>query len=165
MIVTLDEIERVHFQRVTFSTSTADMIIIFKDYKKPVVEIDAVKVTDMDKIKEWLDSIDLTFSESVACFDWKSLLENARTDPYFWKDVDDEGNPKPVGWDVVNDEYIQEQMGEKEDDDDNFSDEIHSSDLEEEDDESESMDEEEDESNDMSVDEEDYSDVLSLSDM
>lgn len=35
------------------------MIIIFKDYKKPVVEIDAIKVTDMDKIKEWLDSIDL----------------------------------------------------------------------------------------------------------
>ena len=57
--MTLDEIERVHFQRVTFTTTTADMIIIFKDYKKPVVEIDAIKVTDMDKIKEWLDSIDL----------------------------------------------------------------------------------------------------------
>lgn len=57
--MTLDEVEHVHFQRVNFSTSTVDMIIIFKDYKKPVVEIDAVKVTDMDKIKEWLDSIDL----------------------------------------------------------------------------------------------------------
>ena len=87
-------------------------------------------------------------------------------DPYFWKDVDEDGNPKPVGWDVVNDEYIQAQMGaQEEDDDDNFSDALHSSDLEEDDDESESMDEEEDESNEVSVDEEDYSDVLSLSDM
>ena len=92
------------------------------------------------------------------------MLENARTDPYFWKDVDEDGNPKPVGWDIVSDEYIQEQLGEKDDDDDNFSDDIHSSDLEEDDDESESMDEEEDES-DVSVDEEDYSDVISLSDM
>lgn len=48
-----------HFQRVTFRTSTADMIIIFKDYKKPVVEVDAVRVADMDKIKEWLDSINI----------------------------------------------------------------------------------------------------------
>lgn len=58
-MVTLDEIEHVHFQRVTFRTSTADMIIIFKDYKRPAVEIDAVKVSDMDKIKEWLDSINI----------------------------------------------------------------------------------------------------------
>lgn len=35
------------------------MIIIFKDYKKPVVEVDAVRVADMDKIKEWLDSINI----------------------------------------------------------------------------------------------------------
>ena len=70
-----------------------------------------------------------------------------------------------MGWDVVNDEYIQEQMGVQEEEDDNFSDALNSSDLEEEDDESESMDEEEDESQDASVDEEDYSDVLSLSDM
>ena len=57
--MTLDEIEHVHFQRVTFRTSTADMIIIFKDNKKPVVEVDAVRVADMDKIKEWLDSINI----------------------------------------------------------------------------------------------------------
>ena len=57
--MTLDEIEHVHFQRVTFRTSTADMIIIFKDYKKPVVEVDAVRVADKDKIKEWLDSINI----------------------------------------------------------------------------------------------------------
>ena len=57
--MTLDEIEHVHFQRVTFRTSTADMIIIFKDYKKPVVGVDAVRVADMDKIKEWLDSINI----------------------------------------------------------------------------------------------------------
>ena len=57
--MTLDEIEHVHFQRVMFRTSTADMIIIFKDYKKPVVEVDAVRVADMDKIKEWLDSINI----------------------------------------------------------------------------------------------------------
>lgn len=57
--MTLDEIEHVHFQRVTFRTSTADMILIFKDYKRPAVEIDAVKVSDMDKIKEWLDSINI----------------------------------------------------------------------------------------------------------
>ena len=35
------------------------MIIIFKDYKRPVVEIDAVKTTDLEKVKEWLDSINI----------------------------------------------------------------------------------------------------------
>ena len=58
-MITLDEVEHIHFQRVTFRTSTADMIVIFKDYKRPVVEIDAIKVSDMDKIKEWLDSINI----------------------------------------------------------------------------------------------------------
>lgn len=58
-VITLDEIEHVHFQRVSFSTSTIDMIVIFKDYTRPVVEIDAVKTSDLDKVKEWLDSINI----------------------------------------------------------------------------------------------------------
>ena len=58
-VVTLDDIEHVHFQRVSFGTTTVDMIIIFKDYKRPVVEIDAVKTTDLEKVKEWLDSINI----------------------------------------------------------------------------------------------------------
>ena len=58
-VITLDEIEHVHFQRVSFGTTTVDMIIIFRDYKRPVVEIDAVKTTDLEKVKEWLDSINI----------------------------------------------------------------------------------------------------------
>lgn len=38
------------------------MIIIFKDYKRLPVEIDAIRVADMDKIKEWLDSINIVCS-------------------------------------------------------------------------------------------------------
>lgn len=53
-VVTLDEVELVHFERVQFHLKNFDVVIIYKDYNKKVTMINAVPVNSLDPIKEWL---------------------------------------------------------------------------------------------------------------
>ncbi|XP_055521691.1 FACT complex subunit SPT16-like [Leucoraja erinacea] len=53
-VVTLDEVELVHFERVQFHLKNFDMVIVYKDYSKKVTMINAIPVASLDPIKEWL---------------------------------------------------------------------------------------------------------------
>lgn len=53
-ILTLDQIELVHFERVSFSLKNFDMVFVFKDYTKKVVMITSIPMKQLDQIKEWL---------------------------------------------------------------------------------------------------------------
>lgn len=53
-ILTLDQIELVHFERVSFHLKNFDMVFIFKDYTKKVVMITSIPMNQLDQIKEWL---------------------------------------------------------------------------------------------------------------
>lgn len=53
-MVTLDEVELVHFERVQFHLKNFDVVIVYKDYSKKVTMINAVPVNSLDPIKEWL---------------------------------------------------------------------------------------------------------------
>lgn len=53
-VVTLDEVELVHFERVQFHLKNFDVVIVYKDYNKKVTMINAVPVNSLDPIKEWL---------------------------------------------------------------------------------------------------------------
>lgn len=53
-VVTLDEVELVHFERVQFHLKNFDVVIVYKDYSKKVTMINAVPVNSLDPIKEWL---------------------------------------------------------------------------------------------------------------
>lgn len=53
-VLTLDQIELVHFERVSFSLKNFDMVFIFKDYSKKVVMITSIAMKQLDQIKEWL---------------------------------------------------------------------------------------------------------------
>lgn len=53
-VVTLDEVELVHFERVTSATNTFDMVIVFKDYRRKVQQIGQIPAHSLDGIKDWL---------------------------------------------------------------------------------------------------------------
>jgi nucleosome binding factor SPN SPT16 subunit len=53
-ILTLEQIELVHFERVGFHLKNFDMVFIFKDYSKKTVNITSIPMNQLDQIKEWL---------------------------------------------------------------------------------------------------------------
>lgn len=61
-VLTLDEIEIAYFERVRFSLRNFDVVLVLKDWAKPVVHLNAVPVESLEMIKEWLEYVcDLIF--------------------------------------------------------------------------------------------------------
>ena len=53
-VVALDEVQIVHFERVSFQLKNFDIVFIFKDYSKKVSMINAVPMNSLDHVKDWL---------------------------------------------------------------------------------------------------------------
>ena len=53
-MVSLEDVELVHFERVQFQLKNFDMVFIFKDYARKVAMINSVPMTMLDHVKEWL---------------------------------------------------------------------------------------------------------------
>ncbi|KAH9507768.1 splicing associated factor Dre4 [Bulinus truncatus] len=53
-VVTLEDIELVHFERVSFQLKNFDMVFIFKDYSKKTAMINSIAMNMLDHVKEWL---------------------------------------------------------------------------------------------------------------
>lgn len=53
-VITLEDVELVHFERVQFHLKNFDMIFVFKDYQKKVVMVNAIPMNMLDHVKEWL---------------------------------------------------------------------------------------------------------------
>uniref|UniRef100_A0A914REQ4 FACT complex subunit n=1 Tax=Parascaris equorum TaxID=6256 RepID=A0A914REQ4_PAREQ len=53
-VITLDEVEFVHFERVSFQLKNFDMVFIFKDYTRKVQMVQQIPMTSLDNVKEWL---------------------------------------------------------------------------------------------------------------
>lgn len=54
-VITLSEIELVHFERVQFGLKAFDMVFVFNDFKKAPVAINSIPVVHLDNVKEWLE--------------------------------------------------------------------------------------------------------------
>ncbi|KAJ8377321.1 hypothetical protein AAFF_G00261700 [Aldrovandia affinis] len=80
-VVTLDEVELVHFERVQFHLKNFDVVIVYKDYGKKVTMINAVPVNSLDPIKEWLNSCDIKYTEGVQSLNWTKIMKTIVDDP------------------------------------------------------------------------------------
>lgn len=80
-ILTLDQIELVHFERVSFHLKNFDMVFIFKDYTKKVVMITSIPMNQLDQIKEWLNSCDIKYTEGLQSFNWPKIMKTITDDP------------------------------------------------------------------------------------
>ncbi|CAI5500129.1 unnamed protein product [Closterium sp. Naga37s-1] len=81
LVVTLNEVEIVNLERVGLGQKTFDMAIVFKDFKRDVLRIDAIPSTSLDSVKEWLNSMNIKYYESRLNLSWKAILQNIMSDP------------------------------------------------------------------------------------
>ena len=55
LVVTLEEVELVSFERLGNTIKNFDMIMIFKDYTRPVQTISNIPKSNLDALKTWLE--------------------------------------------------------------------------------------------------------------
>uniref|UniRef100_A0A8C3NFF9 FACT complex subunit n=1 Tax=Geospiza parvula TaxID=87175 RepID=A0A8C3NFF9_GEOPR len=80
-VVTLDEVELIHFERVQFHLKNFDLVIVYKDYARKVTMINAIPVASLDPIKEWLNSCDLKYTDGVQSLNWTKIMKTIVDDP------------------------------------------------------------------------------------
>uniref|UniRef100_A0A3Q1C5N4 FACT complex subunit n=1 Tax=Amphiprion ocellaris TaxID=80972 RepID=A0A3Q1C5N4_AMPOC len=130
-VVTLDEVELVHFERVQFHLKNFDVVIVYKDYNKKVTMINAVPVNSLDPIKEWLNSCDIKYTEGVQSLNWTKIMKTIVDDP--------EGFFEQGGWSFLDPES--EGSGAEEDSESEMEDETFNPSADEEEEEEEDSDE------------------------
>ena len=81
-VLTLEEIEIAHLERVQFGLKNFDMVFVFKDFHRPPAHVNTVPVESLEAVKDWLDSIDIPFSEGPLNLNWGSIMKTVTADPH-----------------------------------------------------------------------------------
>lgn len=147
-VITLDEVELVHFERVQFHLKNFDMVFVFKDYHRKVATIGAVPMAMLDHVKEWLNQCDIRYTEGIQSLNWAKIMKTITDDP--------EGFFDQGGWSFLDPDSDAEQ--EDEDDEDEEDEQYNPTEESDYEDESES-----DESGSDVTESESYSDDLGSS--
>eukprot|EP00345_Euplotes_harpa_P010733 CAMPEP_0168355358 /NCGR_PEP_ID=MMETSP0213-20121227/24487_1 /TAXON_ID=151035 /ORGANISM="Euplotes harpa, Strain FSP1.4" /LENGTH=377 /DNA_ID=CAMNT_0008367521 /DNA_START=6 /DNA_END=1138 /DNA_ORIENTATION=- len=106
-VITLDDVEIVHFERVQFSIKNFDMVFVYKDFHT-TKRICSIPRESLDNIKDWLDQVDILFSEGVMSLNWNPVLAEIRFD---FKKFLEEG-----GWAFLRDDKSDNNEEDSEDD-------------------------------------------------
>lgn len=80
-VITLEEVELVHFERVQFHLKNFDMVFVFKDYSRKVSMVTAIPMTSLDGVKQWLDSCDIRYTEGIQSLNWAKIMKTIVDDP------------------------------------------------------------------------------------
>ena len=86
-VIPLDELEVVHLERVQFGLKNFDMVFVFKDFHRSPAHINTVPVESLETVKDWLDSVDLSYSEGPLNLNWAQIMKTVTADTHqFFKD-------------------------------------------------------------------------------
>uniref|UniRef100_A0A8C4QNY3 FACT complex subunit n=1 Tax=Eptatretus burgeri TaxID=7764 RepID=A0A8C4QNY3_EPTBU len=114
-MITLDEVEFVHFERVQFHLKNFDMVIVRKDYHQKVIMVNAIPSTSLDAIKEWLNSCDIKYTEGIQSLNWTKIMKTITSDPesFFeqggWSFLDPESDGSEHGDGLDSDEMAEDE--------------------------------------------------------
>jgi nucleosome binding factor SPN SPT16 subunit len=106
LCVTLSDIEIVHLERVQFGLKNFDMVIVFSDFNRTPMHINTIPVENLDPVKDWLDSVDIPFSQGPLNLNWTPIMKTIQANPYEFF--------KGGGWDFLNEESDDEGSDESE---------------------------------------------------
>merc|ERR1711977_346549 len=105
-VITLDEIEIAHLERIQFGLKNFDMVFVYKDYHRAPTHVNTIPVESLDRVREWLDSVDIAFTEGPLNLNWGTIMKTVTTDPHqFFKDG---------GWSFLNTDTDSEDNEESE---------------------------------------------------
>ena len=81
LVISLTDIEIAHLERVQFGLKNFDLVFVFKDFKKSPVHVNSIPMKQLDNVKEWLDSIDIAFTEGPINLNWDQIMKTVNEDP------------------------------------------------------------------------------------
>lgn len=58
------------------------MVFVFKDFHRPPVHINTIPVEALEGVKDWLDSVDIAFTEGPLNLNWTTIMKTVVSDPY-----------------------------------------------------------------------------------
>ncbi|KAJ1679137.1 FACT complex subunit spt16, partial [Spiromyces aspiralis] len=112
-VITMSDVEIVHLERVQFGLKNFDMVFVFKDYKRPPVHVNTIPMKQLDDVKEWLDSVNIPFSEGPVNLNWTTIMKTVNSDPKaFFMDG---------GWSFLQEGSDEEDEGMSEEEESEFS--------------------------------------------
>lgn len=81
LIITLSEIEIAHLERVQFGLKNFDMVFVFKDFHRTPIHINTIPMSQLDNVKDWLDSVEVAFEEGPVNLNWSMIMKTVNEDP------------------------------------------------------------------------------------
>lgn len=156
-VLTLSEIEHVHFERVTYATKAFDAVFIFKNWDVLPRSITAIDMKYKEVIQDWLNLIEITYTEAPRPYNWAVMMKHVKdTREVFYDEFDEQGEKKPAGWMILTAEGSDDEDEEEENEDSSYaSDEDEESEDDYSDDDDDESFEDEDDDDDYDEDEED----------
>ncbi|KAG8222217.1 hypothetical protein J437_LFUL001415 [Ladona fulva] len=109
-VITLEDVELVHFERVQFHLKNFDMVFVFKDYQRRVAMVNAIPMNMLDHVKEWLNSCDIRYTEGIQSLNWTKIMKTITEDAegFFenggWSFLDPESDDEKAEGDDSDDE-------------------------------------------------------------
>ena len=82
MVLTLEDIEVAHLERVQFGLKNFDLVFVFKDFSRPPYHINTIPVESLEDVKEFLDSSEIAYSEGPLNLNWSVIMKTVQTDPH-----------------------------------------------------------------------------------
>ncbi|KUI61029.1 FACT complex subunit SPT16 [Cytospora mali] len=120
MVITLEDIEIAHLERVQFGLKNFDLVFIFKDFTRPPYHVNTIPVESLEDVKDFLDSSDLAFTEGPLNLNWPTIMKTVTADTHqFFADG---------GWSFLANDSDEEGGSDEESQESNF--EISESELE-----------------------------------
>lgn len=58
------------------------MVIVFKDFNRPPAHVNTIPVESLDAVKDWLDSVEIPFSEGPLNLNWATIMKTVTSDPH-----------------------------------------------------------------------------------
>ncbi|KAL7416408.1 FACT complex subunit-domain-containing protein [Mrakia frigida] len=81
-VITLNEVEVCHFERVQHGLKQFDLVFVFSDFSRSPLHVNSIPFGMLEGIKEWLDSVDIPISEGAVNLTWSAIMKTVNEDPY-----------------------------------------------------------------------------------
>jgi nucleosome binding factor SPN SPT16 subunit len=82
MVLTIEDIEVAHLERVQFGLKNFDMVFVFKDFARAPYHINTIPVEFLDQVKDFLDSSDIAYSEGPLNLNWPTIMKTVTADTH-----------------------------------------------------------------------------------